>query len=89
MPKLFLITYLDPVVKTQSGFPTRTIDLKLESVTKVVSVCFVLHNTCELNESYVDPDLVEKQCDLYKQHKQHCVKNVKIWTRKSALFGLF
>lgn len=81
--------YLDSVVKAQWGFPTLTIGLKLESVTKVVYVCFVLHNTSELNEGYVDLDLVEKQCDLHKQHKQHCVKNVKIWPRKSALFGLF
>ena len=27
----------------------------------------MLHNLCVLNESYVDPDLAKKQCNLHKK----------------------
>ena len=57
------------------GFLTRMIDLQLEHVPVVIFSCFVLHNFCELNQCYVDPDLVQKQAELHKQREKE-FKNI-------------
>ncbi len=48
---------------------TKKVDLKLESVPTVVYACFVLHNFCERNQSYVDEDQVKSQIELNKRNE--------------------
>ena len=62
-------------LKARWGFLTRMIDLQLEHVPVVIFSCFVLHNFCELNQCYVDPDRVQKQAELHKQHEKE-FKNI-------------
>ena len=44
-------------------------DLKLESVPTVVYACFVLHNFCERNKSYVVGYQVKSQIELNKRNE--------------------
>ena len=48
-------------LKARWSFLTKKVDLKLESIPTVVYACFVLHNFCERNKSYVDGDQVKSQ----------------------------
>ena len=57
-------------LKACFGFLTRVIDLQLENVPVVIFSCFVLHNFCQMNQCYVDPDLVQKQADLHKKSEK-------------------
>ena len=57
-------------LKARWRFLTRTIDLQLENFLVAIFSCFVLHNFCEMNKSYVDPDLVKKQAELHKQREK-------------------
>ena len=54
---------------------THSIDLKLESIPHVVYSCFVLHNYCEQNKSYVDDCTVRNQIQLSMDNEQ-TYKNV-------------
>lgn len=46
------------------------IDLQLENIPVVIFSCFVLHNFCQMNQCYVDPDLVQKQAELQKKSEK-------------------
>ena len=47
-------------------------DLKIETIPIVVYACFVLHNFCEKNNSYIDEDLVHHQMNIIRQNEaQH------------------
>ena len=56
-------------LKARWSFLTKKVDLKLESVLVVVYACFVLHNFCEKNKSYVDEDQVKSQIELNKRNE--------------------
>ena len=64
-------------LKAPWGFLTRTIDLQLENVPVAIFSCFVLQNFCEMNQCYVDPDLVQKQAELHKQREKE-FKNIEL-----------
>ena len=46
-------------LKARWSFLTKKVDLELEFVSIAIYACFVLHNFCELNNCYLDKDLVE------------------------------
>ena len=48
---------------------TRKVDLKLESVPIVVFACFVLHNYCERNNSYIDESQIRAQLEIGKENE--------------------
>ena len=56
-------------LKARWAILTRKVDLKLETIPTVIYACFVLHNICEENKSYVDDELVNIQTDLMKQNE--------------------
>ena len=56
-------------LKARWAILTRKVDLKLETIPTVIYACFVLHNICEANKSYVDDELVNIQTDLMKQNE--------------------
>jgi hypothetical protein len=56
-------------LKARWSFLTKKVDLKLESVPTVIYACFVLHNFCEKNKSYVDEDQVRLQIELIKRNE--------------------
>ena len=60
-------------LKARWAILTRKVDLKLEAVPSVIYACFVLHNLCEKNKSYVDEEQVKVQIHLMEnsenQHK--------------------
>ena len=56
-------------LKARWSILTKKVDLKIESVPVVVYACFVLHNYCEINKSYLDEDLVRCQMDLSKRNE--------------------
>lgn len=56
-------------LKARWSVLTKKVDLKIESVPVVVYACFVLHNYCEMNKSYVDEDLLRCQMDLNKRNE--------------------
>ena len=80
MHKLYLMDFSDlpetPIecafgrLKARWSLLTRSIDLKLESVPTVVYSCFVLHNYCEQNKSYV-----RKQAELSMANEEN-YKNI-------------
>ena len=49
---------------------TRKVDLKIESVPVVVYACFVLHNYCEINKSYLEEDLIRCQMELNTRNEE-------------------
>ena len=55
-------------LKARWSFLSKKVDLKLESIPTVVYACFVLHNFCERNKSYVDGDQVKSQIELNKRN---------------------
>ena len=55
-------------LKARWSILTKKVDLKIESVPVVVYACFVLHNYCEINKSYLDEDLVRCQIDLSERN---------------------
>ena len=62
-------------LKARWGFLTRKIDLKLELVPAAIYACFVLHNICEQQMYYLDPQLVQNQ-EYLLEHKQQEAKNI-------------
>ena len=62
-------------LKARWGILTRKIDLKLTTVPSVIYACFVLHNFCEKNKSYIDKDSVKYQIDLIKTNENE-FKNI-------------
>ena len=57
-------------LKARWSVLTKKIDLKLESVPTIIYACFVLHNFCEANKSYIDPDLVKRQIELNRANEE-------------------
>ena len=51
-------------LKGRWRFLTKPVDLNLDFVPIVVYACFVLHNFCEQNSSFVDNDLVQQQYEV-------------------------
>ena len=49
---------------------TRKIDLKIETVPKVINACFVLHDFCDHKKTYTDDDLVKTQIEFDKKNEQ-------------------
>ena len=39
-------------------------DLKLETLPNVTCACFILHNYCENNKSYIDEEVVKSQIEI-------------------------
>ena len=62
-------------LKARWSILTHSIDLKLQSIPTVVYSCFVLHNYCEQNTSYIDECTVRKQVQLSMDNEQK-YKNV-------------
>ena len=62
-------------LKARWGFLTRKIDLKLDLVPAAIYACFVLHNICEQQIYYLDPQLVQNQ-EYLLEHKQQEAKNI-------------
>lgn len=59
-------------LKARWSILTRKMDLKIESIPVVVYACFVLHNFCEKNNSYIDEEMVQSQLNLIRQNEiQH------------------
>ncbi len=56
-------------LKARWSILTRKMDLKIETIPIVVYACFVLHNFCEKNNTYIDEDLVQFQLNLIKQNE--------------------
>ena len=52
-------------LKARWSFLTKKVDLELEFVSIAIYACFVLHNFCELNNCYLDKDLVEQQLTVH------------------------
>ena len=48
-------------LKARWSILTRKMDLKLETIPKVVLSCFALHNFCELHNDTIDEELVRSQ----------------------------
>ena len=59
-------------LKARWSIPTRKMDLKLESIPVVVYACFILHNFCEKNNSFLDETLVTAQIDIAKLNQEKC-----------------
>ena len=62
-------------LKGRWRFLTKPVDLNLDFVPIVVYACFVLHNFCEQNSSFVDNDLVQQQYEVQIINQQQA-KNV-------------
>ena len=62
-------------LKARWSILTHSIDLKLESIPTVVYSCFVLHNYCEQNKSYIDECTVRNQVQLSMDNEEK-YKNV-------------
>ena len=56
-------------LKARWGILTRKMDLKLENIPIVIYSCFVLHNFCEKNKTYIDDDIVKYQIDEIKANE--------------------
>ena len=56
-------------LKARWGILTRKMDLKLDHIPTVIYSCFVLHNFCKLQKSYVDEDLVNNQIKIIKENE--------------------
>ena len=56
-------------LKARWSVLTKKVDLKIESVPVVVDTCFVLHNYCEINKSYLE-DLVRCQMELNTRNEE-------------------
>eukprot|EP00794_Sanderia_malayensis_P020819 gene20819-biopygen15353 len=56
-------------LKARWSILTRKVDLKLESIPIVIYACFVLHNYCERNNTYIDEFQVRGQLDIGKQNE--------------------
>ena len=50
---------------------TKPIDLKLEFVPTMIYTCFVLHNICEENKTYVDGELVKAQYEYHVENENN------------------
>jgi hypothetical protein len=50
-------------------------DLKLETIPKVVYVRFVLHNYCEKRSVYVDEDVVNSQIEFIRRNEAEFQNN--------------
>ena len=57
-------------LKARWSILRKHIDLKLENVPIIIYTCFILHNICELKNSYVDEMAVESQIDIIKQNEE-------------------
>lgn len=57
-------------LKARWGVLTKTIDLKLSSVPVLIYACFILHNICEENRSFVDEDLVKTQREIGNKREE-------------------
>lgn len=62
-------------LKARWAFLTRQVELKIELVPTVIYACFVLHNFCEKDRYYLDPQLVQNQKRLLEFDQQE-TKNV-------------
>ena len=63
-------------------------DLKLESVPVVANACFILHNFCEKNKSYIDEDLVRAQWHCMRSNKEMHKNNNSSLIKLNDLQGL-
>ena len=53
-------------LKARWGVLTRKVDLKLETVPSIIYSCFILHNFCEKNKSYIDEDNIKFHIEQMK-----------------------
>lgn len=60
-------------LKARWSILTRKMDLKLENIPTVIYACFVLHNFCEREKSYVDLEQVQIQMELLKSNEEHYI----------------
>ena len=51
-------------LKARWAILTRKMDLKLETLPTVTCGCFILHNYCENNKSYIDEEVVKSQIEI-------------------------
>ena len=56
-------------LKARWSILTRKMDIKLETIPTIIYACFVLHNFCEKNKSYIDEELVKYQIELIKKNE--------------------
>ena len=56
-------------LKARWAILTRKMDLKLETIPKVVYACFVLHNYCEKHNAHVDQDAVTCQIEFIRRNE--------------------
>ena len=57
-------------LKTRWAILTRKMDLNIDTIPIVVYSCFVLHNFCELHNSYVDESIVRNQIQRSKENEE-------------------
>ena len=62
-------------LKARWAILTRKMDLKLETIPKVVYACFVLHNYCEKRSVYVDEDVVNSQIEFIRRNEAEFQNN--------------
>lgn len=55
--------------KQDWGMLVRKMDLKLENIPVVIYTCFVLHNFCEKNKTYINEDIVIYQMNEIKANE--------------------
>ena len=60
-------------LKCRWRFLTKPIDLKLDFLPVAIYACFVLHNFCEQNNSFVDQELVHQQCEVQRNNQQQTI----------------
>ena len=51
-------------------------DLKLENILTVVYACFVHHNFCEREKSYVDLEQVQIQMELLRSNEENYINKL-------------
>ena len=56
-------------LKARWSILTRKMDMKLEKIPTIVYACFVLHNFCERNSTYIDTEQVNIQMELMKRNE--------------------
>ena len=57
-------------LKARWGILTKKMDLKLRTIPVVIYACFVLHNICENNNSYIEEELVKSQIESIKENEK-------------------
>ncbi len=56
-------------LKARWSILTRKLDFKLEAIPKIVYSCFVLHNYCEKERTFIDQDVVDNQTELMRRNE--------------------